>query len=261
VSDVTSTGGHGTTCRQDVLGRVDVPVVQGAAGRATPRPGGQRELGKKMPARRAGLGAAGLLAGRPPLIAGQVTLPSGQAASSCDLLSVGGGGEILDSQIHPEHRTGRWRLLGICDIKVERDGEEVHERGVLVPERLLEWHAGHHEQEPQAWVAFQLGQVAVGLGVGSRAPSGCGSGSAAMPGPCSTSDVRSRTYGSTPPPAPGWGRPAPCSSYACSRVSHHHKIGYDEQKNGLKDGYERFDSGAVTATPSCPFQDPDSFRS
>src|SRR5262245_51298171 len=31
MSDVTSTGSHGKTCRQDVLRRVDIPVVQGAA--------------------------------------------------------------------------------------------------------------------------------------------------------------------------------------------------------------------------------------
>ena len=36
--------GCGKTCRQDVLGDVDVPVVPGAAGRASPLPGGQAQV-------------------------------------------------------------------------------------------------------------------------------------------------------------------------------------------------------------------------
>src|SRR5579864_3735576 len=62
MSDVSSAGiargapGYGTTCRKDVLGGVDVPVVPGAAGRASPLPGGQAQAGEQVPARRAGLG-------------------------------------------------------------------------------------------------------------------------------------------------------------------------------------------------------------
>ena len=61
MSNISSTGiagvapGYGKTCRQDVLCRVDVPVVPGAAGGALPRPGVQAEVGEQVPARRAGL--------------------------------------------------------------------------------------------------------------------------------------------------------------------------------------------------------------
>ena len=48
--------GYGTTCRKDVIGGVDVPVVPGAAGRASPLAGGQAEVCEPVPARRAGLG-------------------------------------------------------------------------------------------------------------------------------------------------------------------------------------------------------------
>ena len=60
--DISSTGitrvtpGYGTTCRKDVLRGVDVPVVPGAAGRASPLPGGQGQAREQVPARRAGLG-------------------------------------------------------------------------------------------------------------------------------------------------------------------------------------------------------------
>ena len=61
VPDISSAGmagsvpGYGTTCRQDVLRGVDVPVMPGAAGRALPRPGLQAQAGEDMPARRARL--------------------------------------------------------------------------------------------------------------------------------------------------------------------------------------------------------------
>ena len=48
--------GYGKTCRKDVLGGVDVPVVPDAAGRASPLPGRQAQLRKQVPACRAGLG-------------------------------------------------------------------------------------------------------------------------------------------------------------------------------------------------------------
>ena len=62
MSDASSAGiargapGYGTTCRKDVLGGVEVPVVPGAAGRARPVPGGQAQLRQPVPAPRAGLG-------------------------------------------------------------------------------------------------------------------------------------------------------------------------------------------------------------
>jgi hypothetical protein len=62
VSDISSAGSNGKTCRQDVLCGVDVPVVPGAAGRALPRPDLQAELGQDMPACR-----AHLRAGEPPV--------------------------------------------------------------------------------------------------------------------------------------------------------------------------------------------------
>ena len=55
-SYISSAGSNGKTCRQDVLRGVDVPVVPGAAGRALPRPGLEREFREQVPARRAGLG-------------------------------------------------------------------------------------------------------------------------------------------------------------------------------------------------------------
>jgi hypothetical protein len=57
-------------------------------------------------------------------------------------------------------------LPGLVSGIAGTTGEEVHERGVLVSERLLERHAGYLGQESQAGVAFQVGQIAVGLGVG-----------------------------------------------------------------------------------------------
>ena len=56
MSYASSAGSHGKTCRQDVLRRIDVPVVPGAAGRACPVPRVQAQLRKQVPARRAGLG-------------------------------------------------------------------------------------------------------------------------------------------------------------------------------------------------------------
>ncbi len=63
MSDVSSAGiargtpSYGKTCRKDVLGRVDIPVVPGPAGRARPVPGRQAELREPVPARRARLRA------------------------------------------------------------------------------------------------------------------------------------------------------------------------------------------------------------
>ena len=47
--------GYGKTCRQDILRRVHIPVVPGAAGRARPVPDGQTQFREQVPARRAGL--------------------------------------------------------------------------------------------------------------------------------------------------------------------------------------------------------------
>jgi hypothetical protein len=55
MSDASSAGSHGKTCRQDVLGRVDIPVVPGAAGRARPMRDRKHEFCKLVPARRASL--------------------------------------------------------------------------------------------------------------------------------------------------------------------------------------------------------------
>ena len=55
MSDASSAGSHRLTSGQDVLRRVDVPVVPGAAGRARPLPGAQAQLREQVPARRAGL--------------------------------------------------------------------------------------------------------------------------------------------------------------------------------------------------------------
>jgi len=49
--------GYGTTCRQDVHGGVDVPVMPGAARRARPVPGAQAQLREQVPAHRAHLRA------------------------------------------------------------------------------------------------------------------------------------------------------------------------------------------------------------
>jgi hypothetical protein len=63
MSDVSSAGiargtpGYGKACRKDVLGRVDIPVVPGPAGRARPVPGRQAQLREPVPARRTRLGA------------------------------------------------------------------------------------------------------------------------------------------------------------------------------------------------------------
>ena len=68
MSDISSAGitrgipGCGKTCRKDVLRRVDVPVVPGAAGWARPVPGRKAQLREQVPARRAGL------AGRVPAV-------------------------------------------------------------------------------------------------------------------------------------------------------------------------------------------------
>ena len=52
MSDASSAGSHGKTCRQDVLDRVDIPVVPGAAGRARPMPDRKHEFRKPVPTRR-----------------------------------------------------------------------------------------------------------------------------------------------------------------------------------------------------------------
>jgi hypothetical protein len=78
MSYVTSAGSNGKTCRQDVLGRVGVPVMQGAAVRARPVPGGRAQGCEQVPAGRA------CLAGRvPPVDHDQV--PSGRGCLVGDL--------------------------------------------------------------------------------------------------------------------------------------------------------------------------------
>ncbi len=57
MSDISSAGSNGKTCRQDVLRGVDVPVVPGAAGRADPCPGAEGEFREQVPAGGAGLAA------------------------------------------------------------------------------------------------------------------------------------------------------------------------------------------------------------
>ena len=57
MSDISSAGSNGKTCRQDVLRGGDVPVVPGAAGRAVPCPGAEGQLREQVPARGAGLAA------------------------------------------------------------------------------------------------------------------------------------------------------------------------------------------------------------
>jgi len=52
---VRRTPDYGKTCRKNVLGRVYVPVVPGAAGRACPVPSGQAQFSNHVTARRAGL--------------------------------------------------------------------------------------------------------------------------------------------------------------------------------------------------------------
>ena len=47
--------GYGKTCRKDVLRRVQVPVMPGAAGRARPAPRRKAQLREQVPASRAGL--------------------------------------------------------------------------------------------------------------------------------------------------------------------------------------------------------------
>ncbi|MCP2344778.1 hypothetical protein HD595_000900 [Nonomuraea roseoviolacea subsp. carminata] len=107
VSDVTSAGSHGKTCRQDVLRGVEVPVVPGAAGRALPRPDAERKPLKQVPAGRAGLGA-----GQPAVDHDQVTpvpgrlvgehaaegAPSavGDGLGQCAVADHVGHGQVLD---------------------------------------------------------------------------------------------------------------------------------------------------------------------
>src|SRR5208282_1523822 len=61
VSDISSAGitrvtpGYGKTCRENVLRRVNVPVVPGAAGGARPCPRVQAQRGEQVPARAARL--------------------------------------------------------------------------------------------------------------------------------------------------------------------------------------------------------------
>ena len=73
MSDASSAGSHRLTSGQDVLRRVDVPVMPGAARRAGPLPGAQAQLLEPVPARRAGLGG-----GVPPVDHDQV--PAGPLA-------------------------------------------------------------------------------------------------------------------------------------------------------------------------------------
>lgn len=62
MSDVTSTGRHGKTCRQNVLSGVDIPVVPGAAVGARPLTRSEGEGGEQMPT------GAACLAGRVPAV-------------------------------------------------------------------------------------------------------------------------------------------------------------------------------------------------
>lgn len=157
MSDVTSAGRHGTTCRPDVLGRVDVPVVQGAAGgdRLGQPPvtdhvlhgqvfdhdhvmvtdqarrgavqkvrAGGGDLSVRTGHRRPRLGPIvrpASLTSHPPLISGQVPLPPGQMPGVSDLLTSRSDLEILYPKIHTHHRTGERHWFGVGDLDGERD--------------------------------------------------------------------------------------------------------------------------------------------
>jgi hypothetical protein len=145
MADISSAGSHRSTSGQNVLRGVEVPVVPGAAGRASPSPNGKAQVGQQVPAPRAGLSggvpAVGDLgfglgpvrrpvaaAGQPPLIAGQVAGAAG---------------------LEP-------RVAGA-------PGEERGKRLVLMTQRLLQRHRRHLGQKHQARVFLHGGQRPVGL--------------------------------------------------------------------------------------------------
>ena len=90
----TVSGAYGKTCRTDVLGRVEVPVVPGTAGRARPVPRFQAQGAEQIPARAARL-RAGIPAvnyDQPAPVFGCLVLqraggPAPQPAALIDLLS------------------------------------------------------------------------------------------------------------------------------------------------------------------------------
>jgi hypothetical protein len=202
VSDVTSTGRHGMTCRQDVLCRVDVPVVQGPAGRATPRPGGQRKLSKPMPARRADLRTRkpAIDDDQTATIPGRLVLQHGPEGAPSAVGDRFGEPPVTDHVLHRQvfdhdhivvtDQTGTGLVqkvrAGRGDLTVSASDLRLG-FGAVDPDRVSALSDNGRSRHKKC-----------------SAP-GCGSGPAARPAPCSTPGVRSRTYGSTPPPAPGWG--------------------------------------------------------
>jgi hypothetical protein len=110
VSDISSAGiarvapGCGKTCRKDVLRRVQVPVVAGAAGRASPRPDLQGKLGEHEPAGRAHLRARVPAVNHDQLTAGTLALVFQLAAELAPAAVRNGPGHapVADHVLHSE---------------------------------------------------------------------------------------------------------------------------------------------------------------
>src|SRR5689334_19318845 len=140
MSDASSAGiargtpGCGKTCRKDVRGRVDVPVMPGAAGRARPGPGGQAQRGEQVPARRAGLRAwvpavdDNQLTPVPPALVGELTAELAPAAVRDDPGQAPVLHQVLDCEIldhdhvaapgQPGADTVQEVLPGVADLAV-----------------------------------------------------------------------------------------------------------------------------------------------
>jgi hypothetical protein len=141
--------GYGKTCRKNVLRGVDVPVVPGAAGRASPVPGGQAQVREQVPLQ--GFGGIG--------VDGEDHVPASVRLAGNDhrrrvergYVCIGPGphepdgsshlGQPQFASAHGERAPGIVRGLpgpaGLEPRVPGAPGEERLERSVLVTQRLL----------------------------------------------------------------------------------------------------------------------------
>lgn len=236
MSDVTSTGRHGKTCRQDVLRRADIPVVEGAAGRAAPRPGAKRQFGEQMPAHRASLGA-----GVPAVDHCHMTAVSGrfvlQHRAECAPARVKDrlgkppiADHALDMQILDDDQVmiaDRTRAGLVQEVSAGCAHLTVSSGDLLHPVRGdREVSDAEVETDCRASRRSLIGSLHLD---GERdVPA-----TTRIARHCHRRRTDRRTCGSVPPPAGGWGRPASCKPYACSKYRRiATRLGSDE-RHGL----------------------------
>ena len=178
MSDVSSAGSHGKTCRQDVLCRIHVPVMAGAAGRTSPE---SQVYTDRVSRRIEGAWRLDVdLKGHvPPTVRvlrndhhrrverRRICLWPGRF----ELERLGGLREAQRAVIHAERRAGEVSGLASASALESRQtrssGEETPLCGALVAQRLLEGRERYLRKESELFSPLPSGQRRIGLSIRS----------------------------------------------------------------------------------------------